>query len=229
MKKILLILFILVGSQVCFSQTQAYKIDKFANLGAGCDGNSRYANFDIELAQNIYNKGLVVIYTGEKQERFGNILAYANNIKKYVSYYTKISPERVDIIILQGKTFFAHEFWVIPEDAKSPYTESYSFDWSNIREKYYFSHTCLQCEPSYPLITDFQPNFEKFAKILKQYPNYRGQILVNNYDEISTVRKQLTNYQKLPRNRYSIQLRKQKQNWEEKFSVDLYLIPKKQI
>lgn len=225
MKYISSILLFLIGLQICFAQTQAYKVDEFVGLGGGCDGNSRYANFEYELAQNSENKGLVVVYTGEEKDRFGNISAYANNIKNYIDRYTKILPERVDIIILEGKTFFAHEFWVIPKDAKSPFSKSFKFDWSNIQEKYYFSHTCLQCEPSYPLITEFQPNFEDFARILKQYPNYKGQIFVNNYEELSAIRIQLTSYQKLPRSRYSIQLRKQKKNWEENLSVDLYLIP----
>ncbi len=225
MKKILALLIVLLISQIIFAQTEAYKFTDFVGLGGGCDGNSHYANFEYELAQNSESKGLVVIYTGEKKERFGNISAYANNVKQYVKYYTKISPERVDVIILEGKTFFAHEFWVIPKDAKSPYTESYEFEWSKIQERYYFSHTCLQCEPSYPLITDFQPNFEGFAKILKQYRNYKGQIIVNNYWELANVRSRLTKNKKLPRNRYSIQIRKKKKTEDDSISIDLYLVP----
>lgn len=212
-------------TQISFAQVQAYKIDEFVGLGGGCNGNSRYANFEMELAQNDENKGLVVIYTGGNKQRFGNISAYARNVKNYVKYYTKISPERVDVIILKGKEFFAHEFWVIPKDAKLPYAESYEFEWSQIQGKYYFSRTCLQCEPSYPLITEFQANFEEFTNVLKQYPSYKGQIIVNDYWELAQVKSALTNNLKLPRHRYSIQLRKKNKNEEWNGSVDLYLIP----
>ncbi|HRH41898.1 MAG TPA: hypothetical protein PKY82_09660 [Pyrinomonadaceae bacterium] len=188
MKKIIANLFILIGSQICFAQVEAYKIDEFVGLGGGCSGNSRYANFEIELAKNDENKGLVVIYTGENKERFGNISAYVKNVRKYVKFYTRISPEKVDVIVLEGKKFFAHEFWVIPRGAKLPYTESYEFEWSKIQGKYHFSNTCLQCEPSYPLITEFQANFEEFANILKQYPSYKGQIIVNDYWELTQVK-----------------------------------------
>lgn len=96
MKYILAVLIVFLFSQIVFAQTEAYKIDEFLRLGGGCDGNARYASFEHQLAQDNENKGLVVVYTGEKKERFGNILAYAGNVKNYVKYYTKIPPEKAE-------------------------------------------------------------------------------------------------------------------------------------
>ena len=78
-------------------------------------------------------------------------------------------------------------------------------------------------------MTSFQPNFAAFANVLKKYPNYKGQIIVNKYWELEQVKEKLTDKLKLPRNRYSIQLRKNNKNEEWNGDVDLYLIPNSRV
>lgn len=227
MKKILTILVVLFISKFGFAQTEAYKFADFEVNGQGCDNYFRYADFTQEIAKNDSNKGLVVIYTGDTKDRFGNILGYVKSSIWGIEDWLKFPKDKISIIILEGRKFFAQEFWIIPKNAKSPYAGSYKFDWSKIESKYYFSTTCLQCEPSYPMWTDYQPNFVEFARILKQYPSYKGEILLNNYGELKIVKERLTKDEKLPRNRYSIKFRKKIKGEENYLSIDLYLIPEK--
>lgn len=225
MKKILPILFVMLIWQVVFAQTEAYKFTEYGDNGGGCENYFRYSAFTDEIAKNDENKGLVVIYTGESKGRFGNVLAYAKGAIRGVEGWLKFPPDKISIVILEGGSFFAQEFWILPKDAKPPYKESYKFDWSRLDDKYHFSETCLQCEPDYPWWTSFQAGFKEYATILKEYPHYKGQIIVNDYWELAVVKRRLTKDEKLPRNRYSIQIRKKSKDEEWASSVDLYLIP----
>ena len=220
MKKILTILIILLISQFAFAQTEAYKFAEFEENGRGCENYFRYQDFIMKLNANVESTGLVVIYAGDAKERFGNVLAYLGGAKFGVENWLKFPKDRVSITVLKGRNFFAQEFWIIPKGAKLPYAESFKFDWSKIDSKYYFSNACLQCEGDYSFWTSSQAGFKEYAQILKQYPNYKGQIIVNNYRELSQIKAILTNSQKLTRNRYSIQLRKKKKGEENSISVD---------
>lgn len=230
MKKILTILFVLLISHSIFSQTEAYKFSEFDTLGdGGCGENFRMFEFADELKKNPKSKGLIIVYFNDhdSKERFGNIWAYSKGAKEYLLKWLGIQSEKFEITIAKGEKSFSHEFWIIPENGTLPVFEPYSFDWVDLKEKYYFSETCFQCEPTAPLLTGFQGGFEEFSGILKQFPHYKGQILVNNYSELLQIRNILTKDNKLPRNRYSIHIRKQRNDEEPAISIDLYLIPKK--
>jgi hypothetical protein len=215
---------VLLISQVIFGQNEAVKFAEYDENGIGCDNYGRYANFRDELLKDEGNKGLVVIYTGDKKERFGNLLAYKSGSVFGVEEWLSVSKGRFSTMILEGKSFFAQEFWIIPKGAELPYSKSYEFDWSKINDRYYFGVTCLSCEGDYPFWTSSQAGFDEYAKILNQFSNYKGQIIVNNYTELLIVKDKLTKENKLPRNRYSIQIRKPEKNDDYTAAVDLYLI-----
>jgi hypothetical protein len=226
MRMIRVILFALLISQVVFGQSEAVKVNEFFSSGGGCDNYFRYANFRDELLKDDGNRGLVVIYTGDKKERFGNLLAYKTSAIVGVEEWLGVPKGRFSTIILEGKSFFAQEFWIIPKGAESPYSKSYEFDWSKINDKYYFGVTCLSCEGDYPFWTSSQAGFNEYAKILNQFPNYKGQIIVNNYSELEIVKQKFTKEAKLPRNRYKIRFRKVVQNNAMFHLVDFYIVPK---
>ncbi len=225
MKKILTILFVLLISQFVFGQTEAVKYAEYNENGRGCDDFFRYADFIQEIGKYEGSLGLVVIYAGDAKKRFGNVLGYVDGAKEIASSWLGIPPDKISFTIASGKTSFAQEFWIIPKNAKLPFNESFSLDWSNLQNKYYFSTACFKCEPSYGLLTSFQPNFNGFVKVLKENPRFRGQIIVNDYEELAIVKKKLTEESKLPRNRYSMQIRKQEKPDDFSYSVDFYIVP----
>lgn len=228
MKKTLAILFVLIISQIIFAQTAAYKVAEYQEVGHGCDESGWMYGYLLKLKENEKNRALIVVYfDSTSNEKFGNVAAFASGMKKYLAHWLRFNEDKISVVISEGKKTFAREFWIIPENAEMPKINPFSFDWRGLKEKYYFSHTYYIYEPDNFLLTDFQPNYEDFAKILKQFPNYKGQIVVNNYWELSIVKENLTVNQQLSRNRYSIQIRKKKRGDKNDYPVDLYLIPTK--
>lgn len=206
-------------------QARAYKLAEFDKNGGGsCDEFFRIAHLVDEVDKNPGSKGLIVIYAGDKTNRFGNVMAYAGEAQEYFERITKSAPGKFTVVAAEGKEFFNEEFWIIPAGAEPPNITRAVFDWSGLTGKYRFSYTCLQCEPSYYRLGHFQANFEDYADILRKYPNYRGLITVNDMWEVERVRSELTEKNKLPRNRYRIQILKPGKD-EFPGSVYLFIVP----
>jgi hypothetical protein len=229
MKNLISIIFILLISQITFGQdsTTPYKFDEYEDVGVGCQEYFRMDAFVGRISQQEGSRGLIVLYTGENADRFGNILGHISGTKQFLKNWMGFPPERILFTVVKGKKFFNKELWIIPKNAKVPDIKSFEFDWNNLETKYFFSTTCFMCDPSYGLLTTFQPDFEDYTEVLKKYPNYRGQIIVNNFQDLFQVRRTLTKEYKLPTNRFSIQLAKRNKGKEESYSVDLYLVPNK--
>ncbi len=224
MKKILTILLALLISQVVFGQSEAVKVNEFFRSGGGCDIQNAFANFMEEIKQDKESKGLVVFYAGDGKERFGNVLAQKNGVKLFAEFMN-FPSERILTVILEGKSLSTQEFWIIPKDAKMPFVESFNFDWTKLVSKYHFSEACLSCEPSYPELSSRRAGFKEFAEVLKQYPKFKGEIVVNSKEELEIVKKRLTE-EKLPRNRYEINWRKITKISVVTSLVDFYIVPK---
>lgn len=207
------------------SANKAYRLFNFdENGGGGCAEYFRFVDLIEELKKQPESKGVIVIYVGAKKERFGNAMAYAREAKDYFSNSLGVPPAQVSIVIAEGKDFFNEEFWVVPKDAAMPDIKPATLNWDALTDKYHFSNACLQCEPSYHSLTDFQPNFEDYANILKEHPNYSGLVTVNNPLDVLQVRKELTAKYKVPRNRYRVRLLKKA---SDDPSVDLFIVPEK--
>ena len=143
MKKILAILLIFVASQICFAQAEAYKFAEYnQNGGGGCNEYFRLLDFAQKLKQEESN-GLIAIYADSKSERFGNVLAYVAGAKRYLTDWLGLPPEKVSFVISFGKSQFAEEFWIIPQNAQKPELPKFDFDWGSLDNKYHFSQTCL--------------------------------------------------------------------------------------
>lgn len=178
MKKLILFLLLLFAFQSIFAQNQAeaYKIAEYDRNGIGCEEYFRLADLVEKMKQDEESTGLIVIYSGNDKQRFGNILAYISGAKSSLFPYFKISPDKVSFVIAEGKKFFSEEFWIIPKGANPPQIQADNFDFSNMQDKLHFSRTCLICEPSYPQLSSSQDGFEKYAEILKKYENYQAVI-----------------------------------------------------
>lgn len=225
MKTFLLTFLALLISPHVFAQNQppqAYKVGEHERIGAGCEEYGRMANLFEGLRQNPGSRGLIVVYSGDNKKRFGNVEAYVEGVKLYFKQ-KRLPPEKITLVIAEGKNLFNEEFWIVPENAEFPDIKPFGFDWSRLDAKYLFSETCLRCEPSYPELTDFQSGIDVYAEILKTYPNYHGLIEVNDYSELSQIRNSLIKNFKVPRRRFTITLAKK--NPENSLSVNLYIVP----
>lgn len=224
MRKILITFLFFLILQVSFAQEKAYQFDEYFGIGGNCDIQNRYEQFILKLSEDSNNKGVVVIYLGDTKKRFGNSLAFKSGVNNYLEWLHPSLLGKIDVLFLEGKELFRQEFWIIPKNAKSPYEKSFNFDWSKLEDKYLFSQACLDCEPSYPMLSFSQTAYKEFAEILKQNTNLKGLIFVNNYTEIALVKKLLA-YTKLPRQSYQIKFKKIKPKEANIFISDFYLVP----
>jgi hypothetical protein len=227
MKYFLTFIFILLaaGSMAAQTRPEAYKWDEFdRNGGGGCDEFYRISGLIGEVDKNPGSKGLIIIYAGDKTSRFGNVMAYVGRAREYFERITKTEPGKFSIVAAAGKGFFNEEFWIVPEGAQPPKTAPVEFDWGGLTERYYFSSSCFQCEPSYYGLSNFQLNLEDYTEILKKYPAYSGLVTVYDRADMMQVIKRLTVENKLPRNRYRVQLLEPDKEYPS-LAVELFIIP----
>lgn len=192
--------------------------------GGGCDPFFQMTSLMEQVSKEDGSVGLVIVYDGDKDQRYGNLSAFVKKGDKFITEFLKYTPERIKFVSAKGKTFFHEQFWLIPRGAAFPEFERASFDPDSIGDRYFFSNACLICEPSYPWLTQFQPNFEEFADILRKHTDYLGEVDVFSYNDLATVRRTLTHDLHLARNRYRIRMIVPKN--EEDMSVNLYLLRK---
>lgn len=225
MKYCLLIIAILILPLAGGAQAQAdkpYLWAEFDGIGRGCDENTRIWSYIEDLKKLPASKGLVVIYTGENSERYGNISAYLRGFKEWLSYFK--GGDHVDVVLADGKTLFYEEYWIVPENTPPPAVPaSTEPDLRKIGSKYLFSNACLQCDPSYPSLIGEQANFEDYIAVLKNNRELRGTITVYSASDARTVRRKLTAKGKLPRSRYTVSVLRPPDEFA--IGVKLYLVP----
>ena len=207
------------------SPNKAYKLFEFEkNGGGGCVEYFRVMDLFDELKKQPESKGLIVIYAGDKKELIGNATAYAEAAKEFI--VTTVGTTQISVVVAEGKNFFNEEFWVVPKDAALSNIRPATLNWDELTYKYHFSTSCLQCEPSYHSLTDFQPNFEDYANILRQYPKHIGLVTVHSRRDAKQVAEELTARRKLPRHRYRIRLLKKASDGLS-LTNDLFIMPQK--
>lgn len=202
---------------------EAFKFDEGAVQG-GCREYGRLAWFMEEMMIRQKDaRGLIIVFRGNNAGRFGNLLGYVAGAGGWVADHG-VPANRISFVLAEGKTFADEEYWIIPNGADPPDFTSAQFDWKSLSVKYLFSTTCTSCEPSYPELGLAQPYYEGFAQVLRENPNYRGRVEVNNYRDLVEVRKKLTGEMKIARTRYSIAIKK-KDGRDDPDGNDLYIIP----
>lgn len=229
LKAILAILIISAGGLGQSQPPEPISVGKYDRNGGGsCDENFRITNLLDEIAKNEGSRGLVVVYAGPEPRRFGNLRAYVSGAEVYLANFIKAPKGAITFVIAEGKNLFNEEFWLIPKGASLPPMTPIPSELRRLDSKYHFGYACLQCEPSYPWLTGFQPNFEEFAAILKAHPEYAGLVEVNNREDLVGVTRALTGRIKLARDRYKIRYIKSSSKRESDdldLSVNLYLLP----
>lgn len=218
---------ILFTFHTIFAQMQkaAYKLAEYESpQGSSCDEYFRMIDFLEKINQEKDSKGLVVIYSGDSSERYGNLLAYISGAEKYLTKNMGVVPDKVSFVIAEGKSLFNEEFWIIPQNSETPKIRLASWDSAKLQKKYYFSQTCVVCEPSYYLLTSFQPNYQEYAAILKKNPKYKGLIVGSNFESLMVIRKTLVREHKLSKERFSLQIKKGRKG-KSNLTEGLYIIP----
>lgn len=218
MKVIFLILILCIASAVAFSQTLVNEFEKGGT--GGCDPYFQLTYLLDEVNKHPGSTGLILVFDGGDKERFGNLLAFVRNADGFTSGFLK-QPGKIRFAIASGKTFFYQQHWLIPENSKQPEFRPGIADWDSLQGRYHFSNACLGCEPSYPSLSSFQPNFEDYARLLKEHAEYLGIVQVHNDDDIHAVAKALTHERRIPRGRYKII--RTKTDEENDLNVDLFL------
>jgi hypothetical protein len=224
---ILLSAFALTISPTLFAQDQpkSYKYAEYESpRGGSCDEFFRVADF-LEKIEKENAKGLIIIYSGDSRQRMGNLLAYTSGAKRFLAEWMQLPSDRVSFVIADGKNLFNEEFWIIPQNAKPPEIKQANFDWTKLETKYLFSQSCVNCTPSYGLLTPTQPGYQEYANVLMENPDYKGLITVGSNFALKEIRKILLKNYKLPQNRFAIQVIKSK-NEAESMTENFFIIPK---
>jgi hypothetical protein len=166
---------------------------------------------------------LIIVFRGTASERYGNLLGYVSGAGGWVAQHG-VPASKINYVIAEGKAFAEEEYWIIPNGSEPPSFTPAQLDWKELRAPYLFSYTCTTCEPSYPELGLAQPHYEGFAQVLRDNPDYRGRIEVNNYTELAEVRQELTGNLRIPRTQYSIKIKK-KIKGSDADTSELYIIP----
>jgi hypothetical protein len=225
MKRCVLIAFVMLIFQGVSAQEkpEAYKFGEYDSIGGGCSEWGRVADFLQKLSERSDSRGLVVVYASHGEERLGNIRGYVAELKNWILKWEKFPQDRIDFVVTGGKKVFSEDYWIIPGGAEAPEFRSFEMDWAGLRNKYFFSLGCPQCEPSYPFNRN-QVDLEGYVSVLLQFPTYKGEIVVGNFDDLLWVRNRLTKDLKLPRNHYVIKMAKSK-DADNISALYLYITP----
>jgi hypothetical protein len=201
---------------------EAFKFDEGPVQG-GCGEYGRLGSFMEEMMIRQKDaRGLIIVFRGSNLDRFGNLLGYVSGAGGWVADHG-VPANKISFVLAEGQTFAHEQYWIIPNGAEPPDFTSAHIDWKSLPAKYLFSTTCTGCEPSYPELGLSQPYYEGFAQVLRNNPNLRGRVEVNNYKDLAEVRRRLTSEMKIARNRYSITIKK-KVIRDDPDGSDLYII-----
>ncbi|HEV7642307.1 MAG TPA: hypothetical protein VGO50_00070 [Pyrinomonadaceae bacterium] len=204
----LLLILIVLHCVSAQERPEAYKFGEYDSIGSGCGEWARVADFLQKLTEQSDAQGLIVVYAGHGEERFGNVQAYVAELNKWIVWH-QFPANRIDFVIAEGKKVFSEDYWIIPAGAEAPEFKPFEMDWADLQGKYYFSLGCPQCEPSYSF-NGIQQNFEEYVNILQKFPGFKGEITVGSFADLIWVKNKLTKGLKLPRDRYILTLSKQK-------------------
>lgn len=174
MKNSLLLLIFFI-SQITFAQT---KVDEYEKIGSDAE-TGRIDNFLLNLRNEPENKGIIVIYSGESEERIGNILQHVEGIKQYVNLRDEnLFAGKIFYQIKQGEQPLFKEFWIYPKNTAIPEIKEKPLNLDNLKTKYLYASICADCEPAVPELSTDIMNYEFYADLLKKYPDYTSSIII---------------------------------------------------
>lgn len=186
-----MILFVLLISQIAFAQTKFDEYDR-ADLYDD-DEFARLDGFSNELKSKPKAKGYVIIYK-PKNLGTGKFLRHFYGVRRVLTEFMSINPERLQMIAGEERKEMRTEFWLVSENEKVPDFPTLSLE-AKIKEqiikKTLFDYECIGCTPA--VILDyfiFNEGLEYFAEALKANPNSNALITIGKNEFISQTRKE---------------------------------------
>ncbi len=180
MKNLLLLIVLVIFTQTFFAQT---KIDEYERTDSDAE-SGRIDNFLMNLDKQPESRGLIIIYSGESEERLGNILRLIEGIKQYIVFrdvYSRAArtfTERITFKIEKGKETLFKELWVYPKDIPLPEIEQPNVNLDNLKTKYLYASVCVDCEPAIPGLSSEWADFKLYAELLMKYRDYKSSIII---------------------------------------------------
>lgn len=179
MKKSFLLFLLLLVSQFVYGQS---KFDEYERLDSDSE-SARLDNFLVALQQQPETGGLIVIYSGNNDERIGNITAYIEGAKRYMEY--RGINHRISFSIGEGKTKLYKELWILPDDTKKPPIESKEINLNNLKGRILYASSCIGCDPATPDLRNDGIDFESYLKVLSDNLTYKSLIVIHRSDNES--------------------------------------------
>lgn len=180
MKKILVILFVLLISQVVLAQT---KIDEYGKLISDDEGSRLYA-ISQQLLQNKESR-IYVLINKEKKMPFGRFLRYFYGVGNFIN---RLGVPKESITILAGKVRDEQftQIWIVHKNEKPPDFKQISIKDKlsvKIKRKVLFDENCIDCDES-PFIKQniLGEGIDYLATVLKANPNIIASIQIVNGD-----------------------------------------------
>ena len=221
---------ILLISQFVYGQT---KFDEYEPIDSDSE-SARIDNFTHTLNENPESKGLIVVYSGDDLEQIGNITAYIEGAKYYISTFRAFEKDRISFVIGKGKTKLYKEFWILPDETTKPPIPLTEVNLNNLEGKFLYASSCIGCEPAVPALSNDRINLENYLRILTDNPKFEALVVIhrprrdNDAGKYFMKRiKQLIKKEKIDSARIHIKSVKAKEN--EVSTADFYLISKKKI
>ena len=123
MKILSLLLILLTFSQTSLAQT---KVDEYERLDSDSE-SMRILYFLGKLKEEPEWKGLIVVYSGEKETNLKYALQHIEGIKQYLRIWKLTTTEKVKFQIVEGKKPLFKEFWIYRKDERLPESESKNY------------------------------------------------------------------------------------------------------
>lgn len=170
-------LFLLLTLQISnFAQTKVFEV----KIPVGDLTTAALDTLFVYMQKNPESRGVVVIYSGSKQQNLGNIRAIKEGIKTFEKIRVKGSlTNRISIVFAKGKEPLQQDYWLVKKDEDFPEFEEVSFDLSKLTEKHLFATRCISCDTDYPRLSGEMVDYDLLAHILKENQNYEVLIVID--------------------------------------------------
>lgn len=228
MRKILPILFVLMISQITFTQT---KIDEYGKIISD-DEYFRLAYFLEQLKEDKKFKGTIVIQKN-KFETPGKFLRHFHGVKSFLIESLGISPDRFSLVF-GGENLRQTELWLSKSDNEKLKFDAKSLDETlngKITKTTLFDSECLDCD-QVVFINQFifREGLEYFARAVQANPNTTALIEISKVEYVSKTR---TEKQKLVNKIFEVLVKDNKISknrikirFKSGYNASFYIIPK---
>lgn len=236
MNKILFLFIIFLFTQVSFSQI---KFDEYAREASDAE-SIRIENLLIRLREKPDDRALIIVYSGEAEQRIGDVLRHIDGINAYVSRFGDEANEKIRYQIKEGKSRLFKEFWLYPKDVALPVIELPALELPNLQENYLVGQDCVGCDPAVYTLSSGFGVFTQFAELLRKYPSYKGLIIISQINArgwsrresyrralkfVIDFRNQLTLDYKIDKKRVRIQIANKQPPSDNADSAKFYILP----